>query len=214
MKEKKKIVIVGSGGFAKEVALLIDDINRNEHQWSFLGYIDEKIGEYNGKYPIIGNDDWLLNIKQEIYVVFGIGNPMVTKKLVSKFSINNNIVYPNLIHPNAIGDWDRIELGKGNIICASNTFTTDIKIGNFNIFNLDCTLGHDSIIGDCNIFNPSVNISGGFTLGSYCLIGTAVTILQYITIKDNIIVGAAALVTKELVSAGTYVGCPAKLMIK
>lgn len=210
----KKIVIVGAGGFAKEVALLIDDINEANAIWDVLGYIDEKVGDFNGKYPIVGNDDWLLNYKDEINVVFGIGSPQLTKKLVAKFSINSNIKYPNLIHPNAIGDWERIELGKGNIICASNTFTTDIQIGNFNIFNLDCTLGHDSIIGDCNVFNPSVNISGGFTIGSFCLIGTAVTILQYIAIGDNITVGAAALVTKKLEIPGTYIGSPAKILNK
>lgn len=210
----KNIVIIGAGGFAKEVALLIDDINKANTIWDILGYIDEKVGDFNGKYPIVGNDDWLLNYNEEIYVVFGIGSPQLTKKLVAKFSINPNIKYPNLIHPNAIGDWERIELGKGNIICASNTFTTDIQIGNFNIFNLDCTLGHDSIIGDCNVFNPSVNMSGGFAIGSFCLIGTGVTILQYISIADNIIVGAASLITKNLELKGTYIGSPAKILNK
>ncbi len=86
---------------------------------------------------------------------------MINNKVINQFSKNKNLIFPNLIHPNVIGDWDRINLGIGNIICSGNIFTTDIGIGSYNIFNLACTIGHDVKIGNNNIFNPSVNISGG-----------------------------------------------------
>ena len=55
----KKIVIIGSGGFAKEVAFLIEDINKQKQEWNFLGYIDQsaEIGSYNGKYKVYKHDD-------------------------------------------------------------------------------------------------------------------------------------------------------------
>jgi len=206
----KNIVIIGSGGFAKEVAFLIDDINKENEQWNLLGFIDSNIGEYNGNYQIYQNDEWLLNIEKEINIVFGIGLPILIEKLYNKFSINKNINFPNLIHPNVIGDWKNIELGQGNIICASNTFTTDIKIGNCNLINLDCTIGHDTIIGNYNVINPSVNISGGVELGNKNLIGTATTILQYKKITSNITIGGSSLVTKNIEEEGVYIGSPVK----
>jgi sugar O-acyltransferase (sialic acid O-acetyltransferase NeuD family) len=208
----KKIVIVGSGGFAKEVAFLIEDINKKKNEWNLLGYIDENIGESNGKYKVFNNDDWLETIEEKLYVVFGVGDPILTKKLADKFKSNIYLTYPNLIHPNVFGDWDKIILGKGNIICAGNIFTTDIKIGSFNVFNLCCTVGHDVTIESYNIINPSVNISGGVVLSNLILLGTGTQILQYKKIIDNVIVGAGSVVTKDVLESGVYVGSPVKMI--
>ena len=206
----KNIAIVGSGGFAKEVAFLIEDINKKNEEWNILGFIDEKVGEFNGKYKVYQNDEWVTKTNDDIHIVFGLGNPSVVSKLVKLYSINPNIKYPTLIHPNVIGDWDRITIGEGNIICAGNIFTTDIHIGAFNVFNLDCTIGHDTVIGNYNVINPSVNISGGVQLNNEILFGTGCQILQYLKVIDKTIIGAGAVVTKNIEKSGVYVGSPAK----
>lgn len=210
----KDIVIVGSGGFAKEVAFLIDEINSVSEEWNFLGYIDQGVGSFNGKYTVFQNDGWLLNTFEKIHVVFGIGNPLVISRLYKMFSANTNLFFPNLVHPNVIGDWKRIKMGKGNIICASNVFTTDIFIGNFNVFNLDCTIGHDVVIGNYNVINPSVNISGGVQLSDRILLGTNATLLQYLSVCADTVIGANALVNKSIETSGTYIGSPAKQLLK
>lgn len=204
------IVILGSGGFAKEVAFLLEGLNKHEKQYNIIGYVDNEPGTETGKYKIVGNDEWLLNLNREISVAIGIGNPTVIKKVISALSINKKIAFPNIIHPSVIADWDRIELGHGNIICAGNIFTTDIKIGSFNIFNLSCTLGHDSLIGSFNVVNPTANLSGGIEIGDRNLIGTGAQVLQYIRIGDEVILGAGAVASKDLVQPGVYIGIPAK----
>jgi|TARA_B110000240_G_C13480647_1_gene445125 sugar O-acyltransferase (sialic acid O-acetyltransferase NeuD family) len=204
----KDIVIIGSGGFAKEVVFLIEECNKTEKEWNILGFIDEEKDLIIGKHKVYETDEWLLNLNKEIYVVFGIGNPTLIKEIHLKLEINSNLIFPNIIHPNVVGDWEGIELGKGNLFCASNTLTTGIKIGDFNIFNLDCTIGHDSIFGSYNVINPSANISGGVEIADNVLIGTNVTILQYKKIFSNVIVGASSLVTKDIVEEGVYVGSP------
>ena len=151
-----------------------------------------------------------MNIDKPVSAAIGVGDPKIICKLAEKFSKNENISLPNLIHPNVIGDWENIELGIGNIICAGNIFTTDIKIGSFNVFNLSCTIGHDCIIGNCNVFNPIVNISGGINLGNSVLVGTGAQILQYLKITDNVIIGSGAVVTKDLEEEGAYVGIPCR----
>ena len=209
----KDIVILGSGGFAKEVAFLVKEINRHHPTYHFLGYVDNT-GETNPSMLLAGNDEWLLNYSKELDVAIGIGNPIMIKELIAKFSSNKNLRFPNLIHPNAIGDWDNIKLGNGNIICAGNIFTTDIEIGSFNIFNLSCTLGHDAKIHSYNVFNPTVNLSGGINIGCCNLIGTGAQVLQYVSIESDIMIGAGAVTTKNLIEPGTYVGMPAKKIDK
>ncbi len=205
----KNLVILGSGGFAKEVAFLVKDINRHQPAYNFIGFIDTP-NETNHHLDLAGDDEWLINQNSMLSVVIGIGNPGLVKKLIAKFSSNKHLEFPNLIHPKAIGDWENIRMGKGNIVCAGNIFTTDIEIGSFNIFNLNCTLGHDARIGNYNVFNPTVNLSGGIIIGDANLIGTGAQILQYLTLDSDIIVGAGAVVNKNLLGPGTYVGIPAK----
>ncbi len=206
----KRIVVIGSGGFAKEVAFLIQEINTVSNEWNFLGFIDDQVGNSVGNNAILNNDNWLLNSNETIYAAIGIGSPKIKKSIADKFSVNKNIIFPNLRHPNATGDWSNIKMGKGNVICSSCCFTTDIDIGNFNAFNLCTTLGHDAIVGDYNVINPSTNLSGKVVIGDSVLIGTNSALLEDIKIHSNTIIGAGSTVVKSITEAGTYVGTPAK----
>jgi sugar O-acyltransferase (sialic acid O-acetyltransferase NeuD family) len=210
---KRDIVIVGNGGFAKEVAFLIEDINRQKETWNLLGYISESagdIGDSHGKYIIYNSDDWLEETSEEINVVFGIGAPKIVNAVSSKLMKNKNLTFPNIFHPTTIRDVDRVKFGAGNIVCAGVIFTTDIVVGSFNVFNLSCTVGHDVKIGDCNVFNPTVNISGGVHVKNNVLIGTGAQILQNLSICDESIVGAGAVVVKNIKETGIYAGIPAR----
>ena len=211
----KNVVILGAGGFAKEVAFLIEDLNRAlaQPEWNILGYIDadpEKEGTYNGKYPIVGDEDYLIAYDKDVYAVIGIGMPFIIRKVHEKLRRYDHIHFPNLIHPNVVMDARRINLGEGNIVCAGNIFTTDITIGSCNIFNLNSTYGHDMVIGSYCVFNPGLNISGGVKVEDGCLIGTGATVLQYLTIGMGSTVGAGAVVTKDVEPGVTVVGVPAK----
>ncbi len=217
MNVKKDIVIVGHGGFAKELAFLIDEINRQEATWNILGYISnncEDVGTSHGKYKIYNSDDWLKKTDANINVILGIGDPKIINAVSSKLLKNKNLTFPNIIHPEVVRDEDRVIFGAGNIVCAGAIFTTDITVGSFNVFNLNCTVGHDSKIGDCNVFNPTVNISGGVDIGNKVLVGTGAQVLQYLSVCDEVIIGAGAVVAKNVEGSGTYVGIPARKLSK
>jgi hypothetical protein len=57
----KDIVIVGNGGFAKEIRWLIDRINKRSNEWNFLGFVDKCIGD-----EIIGDDNWFVSYPSEL----------------------------------------------------------------------------------------------------------------------------------------------------
>lgn len=206
----ENIVIVGSGGFAKEVAFLIKEINQQTPKWNLLGYIDREIGKKVQNLKVIENDEWLQNCPDKINAVVGIGNPSIIEEIATNLNQNKNISFPNLIHPNNIGDWDNINLGHGNIISSGCNLTTDITINNFNIINLDSTIGHDTTIGNYNLINPSCNISGCVNIKNNCLIGTGTSIIENISLASEIIIGAGSVITKNITEKGVYVGVPAK----
>lgn len=201
----KNIVIVGSGGFAKEVEWLLERINQSQKRWNLLGFIDDHLKSER----VIGNDSFVVNAETELYVAIAIGNSEKRKQLCEKYRMNLNIKFPNLIDPSVIMSRS-VHMGIGNIICAGCIMTREIIIGDFNIINLDCTIGHDACIRSYVTLNPSVNVSGNVYIGNESNIGTGTQIIQGIKIEDNVIVGAGAVVIKNVLRGSTSVGNPAK----
>jgi len=208
----KKIAIFGAGGFGREVQMLIEQINQNQQQWEFVGFYDDGVtkGEIVNDFPVLGGVKDLNDCKEEVNLVYAIGNPVTKKKIISKVK-NENIKYPILIHPNAqIGNSKYVRIGKGSIICGGNILTVNITIGNHVILNLCCTVGHDTIIGAYSSFMPSVNISGEVICKDGVYVGTGAKIINQIEIGENTVVGAGAVVSKSLPPNCTAVGVPAK----
>ena len=205
----KDIIIIGAGGFGREVAWLIEDINKEKLEWNIVGFVDDNAStqgsEING-YKVVGDINWLKD--QEIYVVNAIGDPIIKKKVMDRLGGSKN-KYPILIHPSVIYS-ERVTFGEGSIICAGNILTVNIKIGKHVIINLDCTIGHDAVIGSYSTVLPSVNISGYVNTEECVNIGTGSAIIQGVSIGKNTIIGAGAVVVKDLPANCTAVGSPAK----
>ena len=209
----KDIIIVGAGGFGREVEWLIERINFKCacKIWNVLGYADDavEIGKKVGYTKVVCNTDELLSYTKATNVVIAIGNVNVRKKIYEKLSANVYLNFPNIIDPDAIVDND-VKLGIGNIVCAGTIATVNVNLGNFNIINLNCTLGHDDVLNDFVTIYPNANVSGCVIINDMVEIGTGTQIIQGKKIVSNVIIGAGAAVVKDVEEPGTYVGVPAK----
>ncbi|MBP1924268.1 sugar O-acyltransferase (sialic acid O-acetyltransferase NeuD family) [Sedimentibacter acidaminivorans] len=205
----KDIVIIGAGGFGREVAWLIEDVNKVNKEWNVVGFVDDNQSIQGNKvngYKVVGDINWLK--EQELYVVNAIGDPIIKKNIIEKLDGSKN-QYPLLIHPSVIYS-ESVNFGEGSIICAGNIITVNIEIGKHVIVNLDCTIGHDANIGDYSTVLPSVNISGFVKTEECVSVGTGSAIIQGVNIGRNTVVGAGAVVVKDLPANCTAVGSPAK----
>lgn len=206
-----KIAIYGGGGFGREVKMLIDQINKNDRKYDFIGYFDDGVPKdkiIDGS-KFLGGINELNNYSDKLLLVVSIADPKIKLKIIE--SINNfNISFPILIHPSCIIGDNFIKIGEGSIICASNIITVNVEIGKHVILNLACTVGHDTIIGSYSSFMPAVNISGEVVIGDQVYCGTAVKIINQVKIGEGAIVGAGSLVHKDLPPHCTAVGLPAK----
>ena len=206
----EKIAIVGSGGFAREILTLIDDINQRQPTFEVVGFVDSDTSKTIHGYQVIGDDDFVNQVKEPLSVVIAVGEPHLKKKIRNKYT-NPLVKFPSLIHPSVlIGSKDTVSVGEGCVICAGCILTTDIKIKDFVTLNLMCTVGHDTEIDNYCSFMPSVNISGEVKVNEGVYAGTGAKIINQLEIGNNTIIGAGAVVAKSLPADCIAVGVPAK----
>lgn len=208
----RNLIIFGASGFGREVAWLVERINKNNPTWNLIGFMDDNDEiqgmEING-YKVLGKSIDVGNY-QDAYFVCAVGASKIREKIVNNMrAINPNIMFGTVIDP-SVEISDYVDIGEGTIICAHNIITVNISIGSHVIINLDCTVGHDVIIHDFVTLYPSVNVSGITEIGRCSELGTGMQIIQGKKIGEYSIVGAGSVVVKDISDRCTAVGSPAK----
>ena len=204
--------IVGTGGFAREVFFLLEEMGL-KHE--FGGYLEPAHlwkDEFKNRtiygFPILHQEDF--NSEKDEAII-GISDPLLRQKITNQLPANT--YYPNLIHPKAsVSVYTKI--GAGAIITAGVIVTVDIEIGKQCQLNLLTTVGHDCVIGDFFTTAPSANISGICNFGDFVYFGTNSAVRQGISICSNVTIGMGSNVVKNIVEPGVYIGSPAQRLIK
>lgn len=200
-----RLCVVGSGGFAKEVACLahvcgydIDCFVDVEEKCDVNGLPVKAMGYLDTKFHC---------------VVVAIGNPVLRRKVIQG-ELPDGIKHVTLVHPH-VNVWNRfISVGDGSIICEGVILTCNIDIGPFSHLNLNTTVGHDVKTGAYFTTAPGVHISGNATIGEAVYFGTNSSTVERLSLADEIVIGAGACVVGDLAEKGTYVGVPAKRLLR
>jgi len=210
----KRTVILGAGGFAREVLDILLAQNAVSKQYGILGFIDENPamkGRILNGYPVLGGFDWFASKDQgAIHAACGIGSPLQRKKVVTKAE-DMGLQFCNVIHPTAVLT-PFVSLGVGVVITAGTILTNQILVGSHVHINLDVTIGHDCVIEDFCTIAPGVHISGNVKLGTGVSVGTGAVVVQGVSIGSWSIIGAGAVVIKDIPERVTAVGVPARVV--
>ena len=205
----KDLIIVGAGGFGRELAQIIEDINQAEKTWNVLGYIDDNpdaLEGYPTDYRIIGTiTEWEPSPAESF--VCAIADPD-TKEKVTNLLKSKGAVFASIVHPKAtIGKFNRI--GEGFIAYPNAVVTSNVTIGDFVVL-LSSGIGHDSIIGDYTTICAFSDITGGCHIGSHVWMGTHSTVIPGRTIGNHVYVGAGSVVMTDFPDHVKVLGNPAR----
>jgi sugar O-acyltransferase (sialic acid O-acetyltransferase NeuD family) len=210
-----EIAIYGAGGFAREVAWLVQACNEGAERFRVMCLIDDNVAAHgsvlNGV-PVVGLAEARERFPQA-RVVGGVGTPKIRQWLMEKAAAVG-FGFETIIHPRVErSQW--IEIGVGTVICAGNILTTNIVLGRHVQINLDCTIGHDVVMGDYTTLAPGVHVSGCVHLGQRVYVGTGAVIINGtqdgpIIVGDDVVIGAGACVINSVPAGLTVVGVPAK----
>lgn len=200
-----KRAIIGAGGFAREVASCmggIENIPFFVHD-KFVNSLENK------NLNVLGLSNFDPN---EFEVIVAIGNPIDRKNVVD--SLPESARFFTYVHPTAQILSKDVQIGVGSIVCANCILTTNIVIGSHSHLNLSTTVGHDTTIGDYFTSAPGVHVSGNNKIKNFVYMGTNSCTKQHITIASDVTIGMNAGVTSSIIESGTYIGTPARKVIK
>ena len=202
----KEIIIVGGGGFAKEVIWLARDCG-----YKVIGILDDNV-DMQGKtvleIPVLGTVSQCHKYSQHQFIL-AIGSPRTRLAVYRTMQIGGPVKFATLVHP-SVKHSKYVSFGEGSIVCSGCILTVDIIIGRHCIINLNCTVGHESILGNFVTIAPIVAISGNVSLANYSEIGTSSAIRQGITIGKGAMLGMGGVLTKNIPDNVIFVGNPAK----
>lgn len=206
----KDLVIIGAGGYGREIVDLVHQINKVEKTWNLLGLIDDKVTKTPEGYPVLGDLKYLLERKDRPYFIISIANPEVRER-IARCCLVAGFPAATLIHPSVIQN-PGSSVGEGTILYIQCLLGSNAKIGSFCILDGYCRIGHDTEIGDFCSLMPETLIGGESHLGAKCYCGQRTTMLNRISVTPHCTFGSCSCIVKDATVPGTYVGVPAKLI--
>ena len=210
----KKIVLIGAGGFGREVAQMIEGINRREKRYELLGFLDDgkhfsSESNING-YPWLGDSNWILDHKDEIVCNCTIGDAS-TKANIQRRLTERGVQFET-IKATTAGVASHTEIGPGCVLYWDVGVSVNCKIGAGVLLNDGVKIGHDTIIGDYTSVMPGTGISGGCIVGEEVNIGGHVFIVPGKKVGDGARIAAGSVVFSNVKTRTTVLGNPAKRM--
>ena len=207
-----RVVIIGSGGHAREVAeILVHGVGLGP-RFDILGFIDEDPAMFNRTrdgFPVLGDWSWFDGrTDDDLHLICAVGTPQITRRLVERAQ-TLRLPFVRAVSPLAHVSPHAI-IGEGAILFPHVVVNTGARVGDHCTLNLSTTISHDASIGRYSNVNPGVHIAGGVRVEEECYIGMGASIIQYCSIGARSVVGAGAVVVGNLESDVTAVGVPAR----
>lgn len=207
------LVIVGAGGFGRETAQAVHDLNRNGAAWRLLGYLDDNPARHgttiDGMMILGGRGE--IRRWPDAAVVVCTGRP---GDYVSRIRIVGDLGlqperYATIVHPTAAVSASS-SIGHGCVLLAHVALTAAVRVGAHVAIMPHVTLTHDNVIDDFATLASGVRLGGGARVERAAYLGAGALIRENRTIGAFSLVGMGAVVTQDVPARQVWAGVPAR----
>ncbi len=207
----RKIVILGAGGFGREVAWVVERINAARPTYDLLGFCDDAEDKREGTcgtYPLLGP----ISLVKARFVTVGffcaIGNNRA-RQAVTLRAVAAGLEPVTLVDPTA-AIAPGVEIGKGSYVGIGSIVSVGAKTGEGVLINHQVCVGHDVTLGDYVQLCPGVCVSGGCTVGEGVLFGTLAGTIPRKKIGAWSTVGAGTMALRDVEESATVIRLPVR----
>lgn len=208
----KRVVIIGGGGHAREVA----DILRHQinEELLLIGcVVDDPENNHAAPpdLPLLGSWDWFdAADRADLFVICAVGAPQARKLLVER-AVARGLPFTSAISPLACIS-PEAKLGAGVMIFPFSFISAGAFIGDHVIVNAGTTVSHQTTIASYGTLSPGVNIAGTVSIGEGCFVGIGARILQGLAIGRWSTIGAGSAVIRNVPDSVSVAGVPARII--
>ena len=191
-------IIVGAGGFAREVAWNIETGDANG------GVLMAVEPEYLpppghvGNYEVVTIEDAMARADGGTKWILGVGSVALRRRLVDIIEETGvKVVWGVVQSPTALVEY-RPRFARGAYIgprCVVSVFTVIAKHA---LVNQCCSIGHDCTIGPHAVICPGCILSGSVVVGAGAVLGSGVIVYPAVRIGEGAKVSAGTVVTHNV----------------
>lgn len=202
----KKIVIVGAGGFGREIAWVIERINAARPIFEILGFCDDAADKQNGvcgAYPLLGSFSEIKGRFGLVGFFCAIGNNRVRQEVtMNAYAQGHEPV--SVVDPTAVIAQD-VKTGRGCFVGIGSVVSVGSVIREGVIVNHQVCVGHDVMVGGFAQLCPGVCVSGGCEIGEGALLGTQAGTIPLKRVGAWATVGAGMTALRDVEDGATVV---------
>lgn len=191
----QRLAMIGSGGFAKEVAELA---RLSGH--SIAGCYSTSEGTFSDVHK--GYLDELERDRTDYDgVILGVGavdrRTLAVRRGLIDWVLERGFPCPPIVSPRAVCA-QGVVLAVGAIVAHGVVLGVDGHIGAFSICNAGAIVGHDAVLETNVVVAPGAFLGGATKVGENSLIGPLAKVLQGVSLGSETLVGVGCLAVRDL----------------
>ncbi len=204
----QKLLILGTGTFAEEIADVASEIDGIEP----AGFVENQNRSVcNNKIQTLAVYwvDELENLAKTHIAICGLGTTKRQSYIKQAEQLGTS--FATLIHPSARIS-AKTSLGRGTFVSAGAIIAAHTSLAEHVSVNRGALVGHHCRISSFATIGPGANIAGNCRIGNATYIGIGAVILDHVSIGAHSVIGAGAVVTKDVPDNVQVVGVPARIV--
>jgi sugar O-acyltransferase (sialic acid O-acetyltransferase NeuD family) len=208
----KHLVIIGAGGFGREVLAWARQSDAHGRDWLIKGFIDDRSDALDGlaiDAALLGRAHDYQPEPDDVFVC-AVGQPATKRHLVEVIAERGGR-FVSVVHRSAVIG-ENCRLGAGSILCPYAIVTCNVEIGDHVAINLHSSVAHDSKVGNFSQINCHCDITGWVTLGESVFVGSHASILPKLEVGEGAYIGAGSVVARRVAAGERVFGVPARTL--
>jgi sugar O-acyltransferase (sialic acid O-acetyltransferase NeuD family) len=210
--EKRRTIIVGGGGYGREMIGWASDCHAAGQLPALAGLIDDDpraLDDFSYSAGYLGSiADF--NPEPGDRFLMAIGTPSIKERVAAMLAARG-AQFATLVHPSAVvAGSAKIELG--TTLCPLSLVSADAVIGRFVSVNALSSVGHDVRVGDYSTLSAHVDLTGSVQVGERVMIGSGAKVLPRVKVGASAKIGAGSVVYRNVAAGRSVFAAPAKTL--
>lgn len=206
---EESVVIIGAGGFGREVLQWLRDAAAAGSGQRVRGFVDDTnpdLSAFDLGVPLLGPIDTGV-LGSEDRCILAIGDPAARLAIADRLEAAG-VRFATVIHPSAVVA-PTARLGAGVVVCPFGFIGPDAGVEAHALLNVRASVGHDARIGRATVLSPHSFVGGAAEVAQGAMLGASAMVMPHQQVGEGARVAPGAVVYSAVPAGVLALGNPA-----